>query len=119
MAKRLDLSAKRRALLGELLPHEEQRPAMHAADGDDGPPPLSFAQQRLWFLDQYETDRPIYNIPLQMPLQGSVDPRAVEAAVREIVRRHGALRTTFRIVDGEPVQHVAPPEATPPTPPQE
>ena len=107
MAKRLDLSAKRRALLGELLPHEE--PALAPAGADDGPPPLSFAQQRLWFLDQYETDRPIYNIPLRMPLHGSVDHRAVEAALREIVRRHGAMRTTFRVVDGQPVQHVAPP----------
>ncbi len=109
MAKRLDLSAKRRALLGELLPHEEPPAAPPAPEREDGPPPLSFAQQRLWFLDQYETDRPVYNIPLRMPLQGSVDPRAVEAAVREIVRRHGALRTTFRVVDGRPVQHVAPP----------
>ncbi|MEA2664976.1 MAG: hypothetical protein QOI11_1920, partial [Candidatus Eremiobacteraeota bacterium] len=108
MAKRIDLSAKRRALLGELLPHGES-PAAAPSAPDDGPPPLSFAQQRLWFLDQYETDRPIYNIPLRVPLQGSVDARAVEAAVREIVRRHGAMRTTFRVVDGQPVQHVAPP----------
>ncbi len=109
MAKRLDLSAKRRALLGELLPHEETPAGAPPAVTHDGPPPLSFAQQRLWFLDQYETERPVYNIPLRMPLQGSVDARAVEAAVREIVRRHAALRTTFRVVDGQPVQHVAPP----------
>jgi amino acid adenylation domain-containing protein len=69
---------------------------------------MSFAQQRLWFLDQVAPGNPFYNIPLVLPFQGRLDRGVVERAVNEIVRRHESLRTTFRLVDGEPAQVVAP-----------
>ena len=69
--------------------------------------PVSFAQQRLWFLDQVAPNNPFYNIPLQIPIPAAVDPTHLEAAINEIVRRHEALRTSFRIVEGEPLQVVS------------
>ncbi|HEX5870945.1 MAG TPA: condensation domain-containing protein, partial [Longimicrobium sp.] len=73
-----------------------------------GPPPLSFAQERLWFLDRLQPDSPFYSIPLAWRLHGPLDPRALERALGEVVRRHESLRTTFPEVDGVPVQDVAP-----------
>ena len=70
--------------------------------------PLSFAQQRLWFLDQLEPNSSAYNAPAAYRLAGPLDVMALEAAINEIVRRHEALRTTFASVDGEPVQVIAP-----------
>ncbi|MEM7758012.1 MAG: condensation domain-containing protein, partial [Cyanobacteria bacterium P01_A01_bin.40] len=70
--------------------------------------PLSFAQQRLWFLDQMEPGNPLYNVPGAVRLQGFLDIAAFEQSFNEIVRRHEALRTTFKIVDGQPVQAIAP-----------
>jgi amino acid adenylation domain-containing protein len=69
---------------------------------------LSFAQQRLWFLDQLEPDSSTYNIPSAMRLQGNLNVPALEQTLNEIVRRHEALRTIFPAVGGEPVQLVTP-----------
>ena len=66
--------------------------------------PLSFAQQRLWFLDQYEPDNILYNIAHAIRLQGALDFTALEQSLNDILRRHEALRTTFSIVDDRPVQ---------------
>ena len=71
------------------------------------PLPLSFAQQRLWFLDQLEPGSRVYNLPVTVELRGRLDPASLAAALGEVVRRHEALRTTFRTVAGEPVQVVA------------
>jgi amino acid adenylation domain-containing protein len=71
-------------------------------------PPLSPAQERLWFLDRLEGGSAFYNIPLALRLAGALDVAALERALGEIVRRHGALRTTFAEVDGAAVQVVAP-----------
>ena len=60
------------------------------------PLPLSFAQERLWFIDQLDPGSAAYNVPLALDLRGGVDPAALERALGEIVRRHEALRTTFR-----------------------
>ena len=72
---------------------------------------LSFAQQRLWFLDKLVAGSPVYNMPTALRLKGQLNVRALEQALTEIVRRHEALRTTFPEVDGQPVQVFAPPPA--------
>jgi amino acid adenylation domain-containing protein/non-ribosomal peptide synthase protein (TIGR01720 family) len=69
--------------------------------------PLSFAQQRLWFLDQLEPGSAFYNLPAVMHLNGLLNIAALEKALNEIVARHEILRTTFGNVDGRPVQRVA------------
>jgi hypothetical protein len=62
----------------------------------------------LWFLDQYEPNSSVYNIPSALRLKGSLDIPALEQSLNEIVRRHESLRTTFAAVDGEPLQLIAP-----------
>ncbi len=80
-----------------------------------GEPPLSFSQQRLWFLDRLSGgESPFYNIAVAMRLVGRLDPAALERALAEIVRRHEALRTTFRAAaGGEPVEVIHPPAGFP------
>ncbi len=70
--------------------------------------PTSFAQQRLWFLDQLISGNAIYNVPTVIRLTGSLNLAALEQTFSEIVRRHEALRTTFKVLDGQPVQVIAP-----------
>ena len=69
--------------------------------------PLSFSQQRLWFLDQFESGSSFYNMPSAARLNGRLDVVAMTRTLNEIVRRHEALRTTFASVDGTPVQRIA------------
>jgi len=76
----------------------------------DRPLPLSFAQQRLWFLDQLEPESAIYNYSSAVRLRGPLDLEALELTLSEIVRRHEVLRTTFTSAQGEPVQVIAPPQ---------
>src|SRR6266699_6152331 len=73
----------------------------------NGTAPLSFAQQRLWFLDQLAPGSPVYNISEGLRLKGALDVTALEQSLKEIVRRHEAVRTTFRAVDGQPVQVIS------------
>ncbi|MEO6193537.1 MAG: amino acid adenylation domain-containing protein, partial [Thermoanaerobaculia bacterium] len=73
--------------------------------------PLSFAQQRLWFLDRLAPDNPFYNMFSAARLTGALDLDALRGAFREIVRRHEALRTTFQPGEHGPVQVIAPPPA--------
>ena len=68
--------------------------------------PASFAQQRLWFLEQWEPG--VYNIPLSVGLEGQLDVNAMERAFQEVIRRHEALRTTFSMVDAQLMQVVVP-----------
>lgn len=72
-----------------------------------GDPPLSFAQQRLWFLNQLEPDNSSYNIPAAVRMRGSLNVEALRQALNEIVQRHEALRTTFPSIDGRAVQSIA------------
>jgi len=69
--------------------------------------PLSFAQQRLWFLDQLEPGSPAYNIAAAVRMQGPLDLAALKQSFDEIVRRHESLRTTFTSIEGKPVQVIA------------
>src|SRR5437764_5430069 len=71
--------------------------------------PASFAQQRLWFLDQFEGGGAIYNVPVATRLQGPLDVDALERAINALVERHESLRTVFTLVDGVPHQVIRPP----------
>ncbi|HYG61368.1 MAG TPA: condensation domain-containing protein, partial [Thermoanaerobaculia bacterium] len=70
--------------------------------------PLSFAQERLWFLDRLAPGSAAYNMPAALRLRGVLDPAVLERTLHEIVRRHEVLRTTFPEADGEPRQRVHP-----------
>ena len=70
--------------------------------------PLSFAQKRLWFLDQVMPGNGFYNLPHVLHLQGPISRTVLERSLNEIVRRHETLRTSFRVVDGEVIQFVVP-----------
>src|SRR2546425_9846604 len=70
--------------------------------------PLSFAQQRLWFIDQLNPNTPAYNMPAPLRFTGPMNLPVLEQSLQEIVRRHEALRTTFEAVKGQPVQVIAP-----------
>ncbi|MEW5929830.1 MAG: amino acid adenylation domain-containing protein, partial [Gemmatimonadota bacterium] len=85
---------------------EDARPIPRRAGG--GPAPLSFAQQRLWFIHRLEPESPAYNMPFPLRLRGRLDAAALRRALAEIVRRHETLRTTFVAEEGEPVQRVRP-----------
>jgi amino acid adenylation domain-containing protein len=76
--------------------------------GRDGFLPLSFAQERLWFLDRLQPGETVHNLPLVLRLRGELDAAALAAACGEIVRRHEVLRTVFVERDGEPVRVVRP-----------
>ncbi|WNG57632.1 AMP-binding protein [Archangium gephyra] len=73
----------------------------------DGALPLSFAQQRLWFLEQLEQGSVFYNVPAVVRLRGELKTEALERSFEELVRRHEALRTTFRVENGAPVQVIS------------
>jgi amino acid adenylation domain-containing protein/non-ribosomal peptide synthase protein (TIGR01720 family) len=74
----------------------------------DGQSPLSFAQQRLWILDQLAPGASLYNISQAIQVEGALDITALEKTLNEIARRHEVLRATFPAVDGHPVQVVVP-----------
>jgi hypothetical protein len=88
---------KKRALLGELL-RTGRRPNTF---------PLSFAQERLWFLHHLTPDGELYNLPKAVELSGPLQVAALEQALGEIMRRHEILRTTYLLVEGRPAQIVA------------
>ena len=70
--------------------------------------PTSFAQRRLWFVHQLEPGSPSYNVTTALGLTGNLDLGALEHSLSHVIARHEALRTTFRLVDGEPMQVIAP-----------
>ncbi|HWS56473.1 MAG TPA: amino acid adenylation domain-containing protein, partial [Pyrinomonadaceae bacterium] len=75
-----------------------------------GPLPLSFAQQRLWFIDQLEPGNVAYNLSVGARFRGNLDIAVMERTLSEIIRRHEALRTTFAVADDQLLQFIAPPE---------
>ena len=105
LAKRLSsLSPAKRALLQKMLAKGEETADVIPRRSADEPPALSFAQQRLWFLDQLEGPNATYNMPNAFRLFGELNIGVLESALNEIIRRHEALRTNFTQVDGKPVQ---------------
>jgi len=106
-----DLSPERRAILIQTLRDRSVRRA--AAESiprrpAGRPAPLSFAQERLWFLDRLGPATPIYNMARALRLRGQLDVGALERGLNEIVRRHEILRTTFAEAAEGPVQVIAP-----------
>jgi amino acid adenylation domain-containing protein len=81
--------------------------------GGSDAPALSFAQQRLWLLDQIEPDNTSYNLSSAFRLKGALKVAALGQSVNAIVRRHEVLRTVFSTVGGEPVQVISPPRPVP------
>ncbi|QOV99885.1 non-ribosomal peptide synthetase [Rhodococcus pyridinivorans] len=98
--------AQRCAAAGQASP----RPALVAADPRPAMVPLSYAQQRLWILDQLGARGGVYNVPVTWRVHGRVDVSALEAAVRDVVLRHEALRTVFPSADGQAYQQVLAPD---------
>ena len=88
-----------RAELPPIVPADRARPLA-----------LSFAQQRLWFVEQMGGTGATYHVPRRLRLHGALDRAALVRALDRIVARHEALRTTFEQADGEPVQRIAPAE---------
>ncbi|HKR13278.1 MAG TPA: amino acid adenylation domain-containing protein, partial [Pyrinomonadaceae bacterium] len=94
--------------------------ALGAENGVQAPPivavsragnlPLSFSQQRLWFLYQLEPSTSAYNIPTAVRLSGALDSEALKRTLNELVRRHEILRTYYGMADGKPAQFVGPPQ---------
>ena len=70
----------------------------------EGDMPLSYAQQRLWFLQQLDPESVAYNIPFGIRLSGELDRQVLSKSLKELVRRHEVLRTRFVFKDGRPVQ---------------
>ncbi|GAB4216273.1 MAG: hypothetical protein OHK0022_57190 [Roseiflexaceae bacterium] len=113
--KLFELLLQKQAAQAASAPAEEPAPQAGAGDtaiprrNAGGPAPLSFGQQRLWLLDQFQPGSAFYNMNLAMQLEGPLDTTALEASLNEILRRHSVLRTTFAgTPNGEPVQVVAP-----------
>ncbi|MBW4717938.1 non-ribosomal peptide synthetase [Saccharothrix obliqua] len=92
-------AARKRELLARRLRERAAKPAAY---------PLSFGQQRLWFLEKFSPGGAVYNVPLGLRLRGPLDRAALRHALDGVVARHAALRTTFPDSGGEPVQLVAP-----------
>ena len=103
-----ELTADQQALLLLLLQKkakaraEQQIPRVSSS----GRQPLSFAQERLWFIDQFEPNTPTYNIPGGVRLIGALRFAALEQSINELVRRHEALRTSFVDSNGQPAQQI-------------
>ncbi|HEX9939796.1 MAG TPA: amino acid adenylation domain-containing protein, partial [Longimicrobium sp.] len=106
-----------RSVLSELADEIERLRGSGAAAGEgaiapaarEGDLPVTFAQERLWFVDALDPGSPVYAIPFSYHITGGLDPDALRRALAELVRRHEPLRTTLPAVDGVPVQRIAPP----------
>ena len=110
LARIASLPPEKRALLEARLLREKAGAALPAIPrrAGSGPAPLSFAQQRLWFLDQLDPGQPHYNLPLAVRLTGELDAGALTRALDAIVARHEVLRTVYVAKQGEALQVVGP-----------
>ncbi|SEM69546.1 non-ribosomal peptide synthase domain TIGR01720/amino acid adenylation domain-containing protein [Stigmatella aurantiaca] len=112
---RASLSAHKSELIDFLREAQAASPTHALITRAPRPPriPLSFAQQRLWFLDRLEPDSPLYNMTAPLRLRGPLDVEAFRRACTEVVRRHESLRTTFQMAEDQPFQVIAPPAPHP------
>ncbi|MGD9851499.1 MAG: amino acid adenylation domain-containing protein [Nitrospirales bacterium] len=104
------------AQLSGTLKQAEAGPGSHALSPlcpqeCKGPPPLSFAQQRLWFLEQWMPGNTAYLLPYAWNLTGPLDVSALEASLTALVARHASLRTACSVLDGQPVQVIGQPDS--------
>ncbi|HET7286929.1 MAG TPA: condensation domain-containing protein, partial [Pyrinomonadaceae bacterium] len=88
---------------------QEQEAAIEPVSRTENPP-LSYAQERLWFMNQLQPHSPLFNIATAVHLRGELQREALEQTFIEIVRRHETLRTVFEIVDDVPVQIILEPQ---------
>jgi amino acid adenylation domain-containing protein len=86
---------------------QDLHPARLVRRARKGPIPLSYSQQRLWFLAQLEPASVAYNLPFALRVSGDLDRCALQRALNEVVKRHEVLRTSFRVREGQPVQELA------------
>lgn len=107
--RRSELSDAKQALLSRLLQGGvgDTRRNTSIEPRPPGASPLSFAQQRLWFLCQLEPANASYNIATALRIRGNLNIPALERCINEIIRRHEVLRTTFSVIDDQPIQHIA------------
>ena len=115
MLLRRELSPEQQALVQQRLSGISQRRDAARSIGKSGATegPLSFGQQRFWFLDQLEPGQPVYHVCFGLRLTGGLDYAAVEYSINEIVRRHEALRTRYESRNGSVVQVVDAPRQVP------
>ncbi|MEA2175747.1 MAG: hypothetical protein QOD00_3339, partial [Blastocatellia bacterium] len=109
-SKRPQLSAAKRALLEKRLKGRRVAPTpgqLISRRASRESAPLSFAQQRLWFLWQMDPEGFAYNVSAAFRLKGQLDLKALERSFNEIIRRHESLRTSFRVVNAEPRQIIS------------
>jgi thioesterase domain-containing protein/acyl carrier protein len=99
------------AQLARFASEEEATDVAIECRTDATAPPLSFGQQRFWFIDQWEPGNPAYNTTLAFRIEGRLDPAALDRSLTELVRRHEALRTTYALRDEALVQLIAEPAA--------
>ncbi|HUD37197.1 MAG TPA: amino acid adenylation domain-containing protein [Streptosporangiaceae bacterium] len=103
-----DLARARRALLELRARRADITRSAITAVPRDRPLPLSFAQQRLWFLDQWVAGRPVYNSALALRISGPLDGQALRVALTAVVARHESLRTRYETERGVPYQVIDP-----------
>src|SRR5690606_17435578 len=107
---RAGLGAHKAEILAWLGGEQAAAPSLIRAQPARARYPLSFSQQRLWFIDQLEGGSPEYNIPMAFGLSGELNQAALQQALDGIVARHAVLRTVFNLHDDEPMQVVQPPQ---------
>jgi hypothetical protein len=94
-----DTSEEKRELLKKIIKEKAEKVKLA---------PLSYSQQRLWFIDQLHKNNSAYNLHKGFRFIGNLNIEVFNKAINEIIQRHDSLRTTFAIKDGQPVQLVGP-----------
>lgn len=107
LQRKANLSTAKKSLLAKLMQGKLQNNTIPRRQQSDSIP-LSFTQERLWFLEQLDPNQPLYNEPTALRLRGVLNIAALEQSLNEIVQRHESLRTTFTTGNGQSVQIITP-----------